>query len=282
MATASALYHPAEDVTPIDVDERVPLLFDFTDMAAGDTFSGTPVVTCEAITGTDATASSRPDGAPELAAAARQTLIHRGDDGTGWSLAWKISWWARLRDGDHAHKLIQKALTHIDPVGEGNGIKMNGGGTYPNLFDAHPPFQIDGNFGATAGIAEMLLQSHEDGITILPALPTAWHSGKVSGLVARGGFVIDIEWKDGMIREILVRSNIGGHCRINIPVSHAKQLPAGLAAGTHMRKSLFFNGIIPSSVINASAQPLSPLAVPEEFKAGFDTRAGETRRFRFD
>ena len=219
---------------------------------------------------------------PELAAAARQTLLHRGDDGTGWSLAWKISWWARLRDGDHAHRLIQKALTHIDPVGEGNGIKMNGGGTYPNLFDAHPPFQIDGNFGATAGIAEMLLQSHEDGITILPALPTAWHSGKVSGLVARGGFVIDIEWKDSMIREVVVKSKIGGHCRLNIPVAHARQLPKGLAAGTPLRKSPFFNGIIPSSVINSATSPLSLLAVPDEFSAGFDTRPGETRRIRFD
>jgi alpha-L-fucosidase 2 len=219
---------------------------------------------------------------PELAAAARQTILHRGDDGTGWSLAWKISWWARLRDGDHAHRLIQKALTHIDPVGEGNGIKMNGGGTYPNLFDAHPPFQIDGNFGATAGIAEMLLQSHEDGITILPALPTAWHSGKVSGLVARGGFVIDIEWKDSMIREVVVKSKIGGHCRLNIPVAHARQLPKGLAAGTPLRKSPFFNGIIPSSVINSATSPLSLLAVPDEFSAGFDTRPGETRRIRFD
>ena len=219
---------------------------------------------------------------PELAAAARQTLIHRGDDGTGWSLAWKISWWARLRDGDHAHRLIQKALTHIDPVGEGNGIKMNGGGTYPNLFDAHPPFQIDGNFGATAGIAEMLLQSHEDGITILPALPKAWHSGKVSGLVARGGFVIDIEWKDGQICEILIRSNIGGPCRLNIPKAHAKQLPVGLATNTPIKKSPFFNGIIPSSVENAATNPMSPLAVPNELVTGFDTRPGEIRRFRFN
>ena len=219
---------------------------------------------------------------PDLAAAAVQTLKYRGDDGTGWSLAWKISWWARLRDGDHALRLVQKALTHIDPVGEGNGIKMNGGGTYPNLFDAHPPFQIDGNFGATAGIAEMLLQSHEDGITILPALPAAWHSGKVAGLVARGGFVIDIEWNHGKIRELVVTSRIGGHCQLRLPAAHLTRLPKGLTANAGHHKSLFFAGIIPSSVVNAAGMQPQPLPVPEEVTAGFDTRAGETRRFRFE
>lgn len=104
----------------------------------------------------------------------------------------------------------------------------------------------------------------------------------MSGLVARGGFVIDIEWKDSMIREVVVKSKIGGHCRLNIPVAHARQLPKGLAAGTPLRKSLFFNGIIPSSVINSATSPLSLLAVPDEFSAGFDTRPGETRRIRFD
>ena len=178
---------------------------------------------------------------PEFFAAAKKTLEIRGDAGTGWSRGWKINWWARLLDGDRAYKLIRQLLNYSGADGKG------GGGTYPNLFDAHPPFQIDGNFAGTAGMTEMLLQSHLGEIQLLPALPTAWKEGKVKGLKARGGFTVDIQWAEGKLTKATITAVVDGVCRIRnnmgflVNAARAKQEADDFVLSVKMKKGQQYN-----------------------------------------
>ncbi|GEP96663.1 glycoside hydrolase family 95 protein [Chitinophaga cymbidii] len=181
---------------------------------------------------------------PELFNAAKTTLLQRGDVSTGWSMGWKVNWWARLFNGERALKLISDQLS---PVGT-----KGGGGTYNNLFDAHAPFQIDGNFGCTSGITEMLMQSHDGAIHLLPALPAAWKNGSIKGLRARGGFeIVELAWKNGKVEKLVIRSTLGGNCRIR--VANALQSPA-LQPANGENPNLFFH------IINIKEPLVSPKA----------------------
>ncbi|HYG20526.1 MAG TPA: glycoside hydrolase family 95 protein [Ohtaekwangia sp.] len=185
---------------------------------------------------------------PKLFAAAKTTLLHRGDISTGWSMGWKVNWWARLHDGNHAYKLIQNQLTPV-------GLNAGGGGTYNNLFDAHPPFQIDGNFGCTAGIAEMLVQTNEDAIHLLPALPDAWPSGTVAGLRTKGGFeIVDMQWTDGKITKVIIKSLLGGNLRLRVPNALRSTARVKLKLASGKNQNIFY------AMENVLAPVISPQA----------------------
>lgn len=210
---------------------------------------------------------------PLAAQAAKTSLIHRGDPSTGWSMGWKVCLWARLHDGNHAYKLIHDQLTLTDDRFIAYGTNKKKGGTYRNLFDAHPPFQIDGNFGCTAGIAEMLVQSHDGCVELLPALPDAWKGeGSVTGLHTRGGFIIDeMKWKGGRITRLVIRSTIGGQLRLQLP--HPVK---GLKKAKGENSNPLFNVVIYNNVKNNSQEAIQPIQMSRNNIYDIQTTKGQS------
>jgi alpha-L-fucosidase 2 len=212
---------------------------------------------------------------PQLFDAAKTSLIYRGDVSTGWSMGWKVNFWARFLDGNHANKLISDQLTLVS-AGPGGRQGGGGGGTYPNFFDAHPPFQIDGNFGCTSGITEMLLQTQDGSIHILPALPDAWKTGSITGIRAYGGFEVSISWDNNQVQKIVIKSKLGGNCRIrvadNVVFANGGLLKPAFGENPN---PLFYSVKVKDPLISPEAK-LNAVNLKPTFLYDFPTQAGKT------
>jgi len=211
---------------------------------------------------------------PELLEAAKNSLIYRGDKSTGWSMGWKVNWWARMLDGEKAYKLISDQLSPAPKESVGQS-----GGTYPNLLDAHPPFQIDGNFGCTAGIAEMLMQSFDGSIYLLPALPEALASGQVKGLRTRGGFEIGLIWENGKVKQVTVKSHLGGNCRLRL-ASDVLLKGELLKAASGDNPNPFFSVNATKTPKISSEAKLKGINVPNTTLYDFPTQPGMSYTFK--
>ena len=217
-----------------------------------------------------------PFRSPELYTAAANTLSQRGDMATGWSLGWKTNFWARMLDGNHAYQIIKNML-HLLPSEDKDTIMAHPDGrTYPNLFDAHPPFQIDGNFGCAAGICEMLVQSHDGAVHLLPALPDEWKEGEVMGLQARGAFTVGITWKEGALQEATITSRIGGTLRMR---SYVPLQGEGLKEATgDSPNPLLAPAEISQPLKSRELKKFKPLPVPTVYEYDVETQPGQIVR----